>query len=302
VDEMASLRSSVFRLFTKYYLRPKFSVDKTVEEHRKAFEKASRLTFLPFGTKTELVSINGIKAEWVSVGNVSEEKIILYLHGGTYTFGSINTHRDIAARMSKYSGSKALVLDYRLAPEYPFPAAIEDSTNTFRWLIENGISPNNIAIAGDSAGGGLSLATMSILRDNGDPLPGAVVCFSPWIDLEGKGESNKANIGIDPLTNPEWWDYMAAFYVGNNDIKNPQISPIYADLKGFPPMLIQVGSDEVILDDSKRLAERALEAGVEVTLDIWEKMWHVWQLAGGLMPEGTMALQKAGEFIRKHID
>jgi len=299
---MASLRSSFFRLFTRYYLRPKFSVDKTVEEHRKALERASRLTFLPFGTKTELVSINGIKAEWVSVGNVSEEKIILFLHGGTYTFGSINTHRDIAARMSKYSGFKALVLDYRLAPEYPFPAAIEDSTNTFRWLIENGISPDNIAIAGDSAGGGLSLATMSILRDNGDPLPGAAVCFSPWIDLEGTGESNKANIGIDPLIDPEWFDNMAALYVGNNDIKNPQISPIYADLKGFPPMLIQVGSDEVILDDSKRLAERALEAGVEVTLDIWEKMWHVWQSAGGLMPEGTMALQKAGEFIRKHID
>jgi len=217
---MASLRSSVFRLFTKYYLRPKFSVDKTVEEHRKALERASRLTLLPFGTKTELVSINGIKAEWVSVGNVSEEKIILYLHGGTYTFGSINTHRDIAARMSKYSGCKALVLDYRLAPEYPFPAAVEDSTNAFRWLIEGGISPNNIAIAGDSAGGGLSVATMLILKDNGDPLPGAAVCFSPWIDLEGKGESNKVNIGIDPLISPEWFDYMAAFYVGNNDIKN----------------------------------------------------------------------------------
>jgi len=299
---MASLRSSVFRLFTKYYLRPKFSVDKTVEEHRKALERASRLTLLPFGTKTELVSINGIKAEWVSVGNVSEEKIILYLHGGTYTFGSINTHRDIAARMSKYSGCKALVLDYRLAPEYPFPAAVEDSTNAFRWLIEGGISPNNIAIAGDSAGGGLSVATMLILKDNGDPLPGAAVCFSPWIDLEGKGESNKVNIGIDPLISPEWFDYMAAFYVGNNDIKNPQISPIYADLKGFPPMLIQAGSDEVILDDSKRLAELALEAGVEVTLDIWEKMWHVWQIFGGLMPEGAMALKKAGEFIRKHVD
>ncbi len=121
-------------------------------------------------------------------------------------------------------------------------------------------------------------------------------------DLEGKGESNKANIGIDPLISPEWFDYMAAFYVGNNDIKNPQISPIYADLKGFPPMLIQAGSDEVILDDSKRLAEQALEVGVEVTLDIWENMWHVWQLSGGLMPEATMALQKAGEFVRKHID
>ncbi|MCP4373133.1 MAG: alpha/beta hydrolase [Deltaproteobacteria bacterium] len=299
---MASLRSSVFRLFTKYYLRPKFSVGKTVEEHRKAFERASRLILLPFGTNTELVSINGIKAEWVSVGNVSEEKIILFLHGGTYTFGSINTHRGIAARMSKYSGCKALVLDYRLAPEYPFPAAVEDSTNAFQWLIESGISPNNIAIVGDSAGGGLSLATMLILRDNGDPLPGAAICFSPWIDLEGKGESNKANIGIDPLISPEWFDYMAAFYVGNNDIKNPQISPIYADLKGFPPMLIQAGSDEVILDDSKRLAEQALEVGVEVTLDIWENMWHVWQLSGGLMPEATMALQKAGEFVRKHID
>lgn len=299
---MPSIRSSAFRLFTKYYLRPKFSVNKSVEEHRKVLESVSKLTLLPFGTKTELLSIDGIKAEWVSVGNVTEDKVILYLHGGAYTFGSPNTHRDIAARMSKYSGFKVLVIDYRLAPEYPYPAAIDDSTNAFQWLIKNGVPPSSIAVAGDSAGGGLAIVTMLSLRDNGYPLPGSAVCFSPWTDLEGTGESNTANIEIDPLIKPEWGDYMAAFYACDNDLKNPYISPIYADLKGLPPMLIQAGSDEVLLSDSKRLNEIALEAEVEIKLDIWEKMWHVWQFFGGMMPEGAKALKEAGDFVRKHCE
>lgn len=299
---MPSIRSSVFRLFTKYYLGPKFSVKQTVEEHRRTLENVSKLTLLPFGTKTEAVSIDGIEAEWVSVGNVKEDKAILYLHGGAYTFGSLNAYRDIAARMSKYSGFRVLTLNYRLAPEYPYPTAIEDSTNAFRWLVKIGILPNNLAVAGDSAGGGLAIVTMLSLRDNGYPLPGSAVCFSPWIDLEGKGESNTANINIDPLIKPEWLDYMAAYYVCENNLKNPYISPIYADLKGLPPMLIQVGSDEVLLSDSERFVTTAIKAGVDVKLDCWEKMWHVWQFFGGMMPEGAKALKKAGEFISKQCD
>jgi monoterpene epsilon-lactone hydrolase len=275
---MPSLRSSVFKLFVKYYLGPKFSVNRTVEEHRKALESVSKLTLLPFGTKTELVSIDGITAEWVSAGNAMEDKIILYLHGGAYTFGSINTHRDIAARLSKYSGFRVLVIDYRLAPEYPYPAAIEDSTNAFRWLIKGGISPSDIAIAGDSAGGNLAVVTMLSLRDNGDPLPGSAVCFSPWTDLEGNGESYASNIDIDPMIKPEWLKHMASFYACDNDLKNPLISPIYANLKGLPPMLIQVGSNEVLLSDSERLTTVALDAGVDVKLDLWKNMWHVWRM------------------------
>ena len=250
-------------------------MNKTFEEHRNALESLSKLTFLPSGTRTECVSFDGIKAEWVSVGKVTEDKVILYLHGGAYTFGSLNTHRDIAARMSKYSGFRVLVLDYRLAPEYPYPAAIEDATNAFHWLIKIGISPNNIAVVGDSSGGGLAIVTMLSLRDHGDQLPGSAVCFSPWTDLAGKGESKTEKNDIDPMIKPDWLDYMAAFYVCDNDLKNPFISPIYANLQGLPPILIQVGSDEVLLSDSISLKNQALKAGVEVKLDIWEKMWHV---------------------------
>jgi acetyl esterase/lipase len=295
---MPSLRSSVFRIFVKYYLGPKFSVNKSVEEHRKVLEGVSKLTLLPSGIKTKLVSIDSVKAEWVSVVNGTDDKIILYLHGGAYTFGSINTHRDIAARLSKYSGFRVLVLDYRLAPEYPYPAAIEDSTNAFRWLIKSGISPRDIAIAGDSAGGNLAVVTMLSLRDNGDPLPRSAVCFSPWIDLEGRGESSASKIDIDPMIKPEWLKYMASFYACENDLKNPLISPIYANLKNLPPILIQVGSDEVLLSDAERLATIATEAGVDVTLDSWKKMWHVWQFFGGAMPEAAKALKEAGNFIR----
>ena len=295
---MRSIRSSACRLFVKCYLAPKFKTNKTIEAHRSTMERLSKLTLLPAGTKTEPVSLDGINAEWVSTGKVPENKVILYLHGGAYTFGSSNTHREIAARMSKYSGFKVLVLNYRLAPEFPYPAAIEDSTNAFRWLVRSGISPDNIAVAGDSAGGGLAIATVISLRDNGDPLPGSVVCFSPWIDLEGKGGSDKGIIDSDPMVKPEWLDCMAALYASDNDLRDPYLSPLYADLKGLPPILIQVGSDEILLSDSRRFTDDAVKAGVEVTLDVWDKMWHVWHLFGGMMPEGARALKEAGEFIR----
>lgn len=299
---MPSIRSSACRLFVKNYLAPRFNAGKTIDDHRSALESLSKLRFLPPGTKTEPVSSDGINAEWVSVGKVAENKVILYLHGGAYTFGSSNTHRDIAARMSKYSGFKVLVLNYRLAPEFPYPAAIEDATNAFRWLVRSGISPDGVAVAGDSAGGGLAIATVISLRDNGDPLPGSVVCFSPWIDLEGNGGSDMANIANDPMLRPEWLDLMAACYACGSDLRDPYISPVHADLKGLPPILIQVGSDEILLGDSRRFSDNALTAGVEVKLDVWEKMWHVWHLFGGVMPEGARALKEAGGFIRKHCD
>ena len=297
-DIMRSIRSYACRLFVKYYLAPRFKADKTVEAHRSAMERLSKLTLLPAGTKTMPVSLDGIDAEWVSVGKVPENKAILYLHGGAYTFGSSNTHRDIAARISRYSGFKVLVSNYRLAPEFPYPAAIDDSTEAFRWLVRSGISPDSIAIAGDSAGGGLAIATVLSLREKGDPLPGSVVCFSPWIDLERKRESDIANIDNDPMMKPDWLDHMAALYACDNDLKDPYLSPVYADLKGLPPILIQVGSDEILLGDCMRFRDEALKAGVEVTLDVWEKMWHVWHFFGGMMPEGARALKEAGEFIR----
>ena len=298
---MPSLRSSVFRLFTRYYLRSGFSVNRTVEQHRKFLLRVSKLSLLPFGTKVQQLSIDGVSAEWVSGRKAQENRVVLYLHGGAYTFGSTVTHRDIAARISNASGARVLNLDYRLAPEHPHPAAVEDATNAFRWLLKQEISPKNIAIAGDSAGGGLTLATMIALRDAGDPLPAAAACIAPWTDLENTGESVKTKANVDPLLSPDWATYMANFYVNGQDPHAPTISPLYANLKGLPPIIIQVGSDEILVSDAVRFTDRAREEGVEVRLDEWDRMWHVWHFFGGKMPEADKAIVEIGEFLKTHF-
>ena len=283
-------------------MSPKFNLTSTVEEQRRAFENLAKLSILPSRTDVQPVHVGDVPAEWISVGTTSEEGAVLYLHGGAYTIGSPRTHRDIAARISKAAGVRTLLIDYCLAPEHPHPAAVQDVVMAYRWLLENGLSPHNIAIAGDSAGGGLAIAALVSLRDAGEPLPAAAVCLSPWTDLQGTGESMTTHIDADPLLTPEWLQLMAKHFVANNDPLTPLISPIHADLRDLPPLLIQVGSDEILFSDSIRLAERAREAGVETTLDVWEGMWHVWQFFAGQMPEGRHAIDEVGSFIRSHLN
>lgn len=240
-----------------------------------------------------------MSAEWISVGKTLEECTVLYLHGGAYNIGSLNTHRDLAAQISKASKIKTLLIDYRLAPEHIHPAAVEDVVIAYRWLINNGFSPKNIVIAGDSAGGGLTIAALVSLRDAYEPLPAATVCLSAWTDLELTGESITTHVHADPFLNPDWLRFMAQHYVANHDPHTPLISPIYADLSGLPPMFIQVGSDEILLSDSTRLAQHAHMSGVDTKLEIWEKMWHFF---AGKIPEGNRAINKVGEFIQNHIN
>ena len=298
---MSSLRSYAIRLVVKYWIAPKFNLTTTVKEQRAAFEGIGKLTILPFKTKIQPVTVGGVSAKWISVANVAEDCVVLYLHGGAYNIGSSNIYRDIAARISKASGAKVLLIDYRLAPEHPFPAAIEDATIAYRWLLENGFSPQNIAISGDSSGGGLTIATLVSLRDSGEALPAAAVVLSPWTDLEGTGESITKHVQADPFLTPEWLQFMAKHYIGNNSPRTALISPIYADLHDLPPILIQVGTDEILLSDSRRLAERVREAGIDTTLDVWENMWHVWHFFAGQLPEGKCAMDKIGAFIRNHL-
>jgi monoterpene epsilon-lactone hydrolase len=196
-----------------------------------------------------MMTVQGIPAEWVIAPNAVEGRVFLYLHGGAYIMGSLNTHRHLAAKLSRSTATKVLLIDYRLTPENPFPAALEDAVKSYRWLVSSGISPEQIVIGGDSAGGGLTLATLLSLRDDGDALPASVVLLSPWTDLEGTGESMESWKEVDPWLSSEATRAIPAMYIHELDPRNPLVSPIYADLGGLPPMLVHVGNDEILLDD-----------------------------------------------------
>ncbi len=298
---MASFRSKFCRILTTYLIASKFNPNMTIDEMRRGMESLTKLARLPSKTKVEKVLFNGISAEWICARGTLEDRVILYLHGGGYNIGSPNTHRELAAHISMESGAKVLLPDYRLAPEHPFPSALEDATSAYRWLLGTGLTGRNISIAGDSAGGGLSIATSISLRDAGEPSPASIACISPWTDLEMTGNSIKTHAEIDPMLNLQSLKIMASNYIGDADPRSPLISPIHADLKGISPLLIHVGSDEMLLDDSTRIAEKAKNAGVDVTLKIYDKMWHVWHFNVKLMPEARSAIEELGSFIRKHF-
>jgi len=276
------------------------AIKKRINDSRAALDQLASIAPLPKDAKLENIDVGGIPAAWVSTPEVVKDKVILYLHGGGYIEGSITSHKDLAQRISRVSKAKVLLLDYRLAPEHPFPAALEDSTRAYRWLVDTeGYLSQNIVIAGDSAGGGLTVATLVKLRDEGMTLPAAAVCLSPWTDLTLAGNSMKEKVHEDPFITPDNIMFFARLYLGQTDPKNPYASPLYANLKDLPPLCIQVGTAEVLLDDAIRLATRAKEVGVEVQLDIWEDMIHVFQAFGVLAPESQEGIEKIGEFIKK---
>jgi len=246
-----------------------------------------------------------VPAEWIRAGVTADQGhsdgALLYLHGGGYAIGSIATHRALVAELARAAGVPALVIAYRLAPEAPFPAAVEDATAAYRWLRAQGIPAARLAIAGDSAGGGLTVATLVALRDAGVPLPAAAACFSPWIDLEGLGASMQERAERDPLIQKEGLLQFAATYLAGAAPRTPLAAPLYADLAGLPPLLVQVGECETLYDDAARLTERARKSGVAVTFEPWEDMIHVWQLFAPVLPEGRDALAGAGRFIAARL-
>jgi epsilon-lactone hydrolase len=269
-----------------------------LEEFRAMFEEIA----VPAAAdiKSERVNAGGVDAEWVSAPGAASDRVVLYLHGGGYVIGSVKSHRDLMGRISRGAKARVLGLNYRLAPENPFPAAVEDSVASYRWLLAQGIKPSRIAIAGDSAGGGLTVATLVAIRDARLQVPGAGVCLSPWIDMEAIGESIKTRAQADPVVSREVLLGMAETYLHGKDPRTPLAAPLYADLKGLPPLLIQVGDAETLLDDSKRLADRAGAAGVQVKLEVWPEMIHVWQLFAGYLPEGQQAVDGINKFISDH--
>jgi len=283
------------------FVNDRATLDVPLDVQRQEWESGAALVQLPPDISIAPADAGGVPAEWVSSPAAARQQVLLYLHGGGYNAGSCVTHRDLAARLCLASGVRVLLIDYRLAPEHPFPAAVDDAVAAYRWLLAQPFWPEQIVIGGDSSGGGLALATMLWLREHAITLPAAGILISPWLDLALTGASIDSRAKIDPLVSREGLLLAAAYYLGAADPKTPLASPLYAKLHSLPPMLVQVGDDEVLLSDSTRLAEQASAAGVEVALEVWDGMWHVWQAWGAVLPEGQQAIDRIGAFIRGQL-
>jgi monoterpene epsilon-lactone hydrolase len=290
-----SLRSHVFRLLTRA-LSARMDRTSSVAELR-ALMAGTPKQPLPRGVTTRAAMADGAPVEWIEPAEVASHAVVLYLHGGGWILGWYPSHRNLVAHICEAAACRAVAVEYRLAPEHPFPAALEDCVTAYRWLVASGTKPQQIVIAGDSAGGNLVLTTLMSLRDAGDPLPAAAVCLSPMTDLAGTGES--LSRGRDALLTVESAMSMAKAYVGDQDPRSPLISPQYGDLTGLPRLLVQVGADEILLSDSLRLAEHAKAAGVDVDLAVWPGMWHVWHTLAPYLPEARQAVDAIGVFVRE---
>lgn len=269
----------------------------SIAELREEFKR--QMTKIPLGADItrEDVEVDGIPGAWFTPPGAREDAAILYLHGGGYVIGSIDTHAALTGDIARAARMRTLSIDYRLAPEHPHPAAVEDAVAAYRWLLAQGYTAENLAIAGDSAGGGLALATLIALRDADIPLPRAAAMLSPWVDLEGKGESMTTRAKVDPMITPQSVIAFGRLYGGRDNLRAPLASPLHADLHGLPPLLIHVGTAEVLLDDAVRIAERAEAAGVEVTLEVYEGMIHVFQFFATIVDEGRESIQRIGSFL-----
>jgi epsilon-lactone hydrolase len=254
------------------------------------------------GTIVETVDVDGVPSEWVRPAVVvAPDACVLYLHGGGYVIGSCNTHRALASHLAARAGMPVLVIDYRLGPEHPYPAAVDDALTAYGWLLTRGFEPDRIVVAGDSAGGGLTLATLLALRDRGLPLPALGVPISPWTDLTLSGDSMTSMADRDPMVQRPGLQRMADWYVGSADATDPLVSPLFGDPTGLPTLLIHVGEVETLRDDAVRFAARAAQAGVDVTLEVWPEMIHVWHVFGPAVPESEAGVTRVAEFIAERL-
>jgi monoterpene epsilon-lactone hydrolase len=294
---MQSVQSLAVKAFINTFRKTLFVHKTESNTVRVGFERASHITKFPRFVEKQTLQYAGLNAAWFIPDNYGKSKTILYLHGGGYVMGSVNTHRALIGRIARSSGYKALAIDYRKAPEHPYPAAVEDAANTYRQMVKDGYE--NIFIMGDSAGGGLVLALLQIIRKEKLQKAAGCVLLSPWTDLTLSGDSMKTKKHVDPMVQPHLVEIFAKRYIGTeNDVKNPLISPLYADFKGFPPIYIQVGDNETLLDDSTRLARKLNDSGIKVDIDIYPKMMHVWQYFGGILPEANKAIEQIGAFVK----
>jgi epsilon-lactone hydrolase len=279
--------------------------DRSADELRAGMEAMAGVVVPLTGTTVEAIDVGGVPCEWVRPELVAApDACVLYLHGGGYVIGSCNTHRALASHLAARSGLAVLVVDYRLAPEHPYPAAVDDALIAYEWLLAHGFEPDRVVVAGDSAGGGLTLATMLALHDRRRPLPALGVPISPWTDLTLSGESMTSMAEHDPMVTRHGLARMADWYVAGADPKAPHVSPLFADpadLAGLPPLLIHVGENETLRDDAVRFAARARDAGVDVTLEVWPEMIHVWHVFGPDVPESEAGVARIAQFIAERL-
>jgi monoterpene epsilon-lactone hydrolase len=306
---MSSFRSRVFRCMLKNRHLLKGHLKKEVITTETSLERlredvrisAAKMTKMPEGIEIRPADFPRLYAEWVIPKDAKEEQVILYYHGSGFVMGTSRDHRGLVAKFCERCKVKALTFDYRLAPEHPFPAAVEDGLAIYQWLLEKGYKPENIIVAGDSAGGCIALSDLLLLRDENIPLTCAAVLFSPCTDLMMTGKSHITKAKADPATPKGASETYMNYYIGEGDPRNPYMSPLFADLAGLPPMMIQVGEDETLLDDSIRFAEKAETAGVKVRLHVWEGMFHCFPLLAPMFPEATAAMEEVCGFIKEYI-
>ncbi len=301
---MASWQARLYSLFLRAYLKRRARGDEAafVQFARRKFDPPQFMRQpVPPYAQINAVSENGVVGEWVTARDTAAQRAIYYLHGGGYVVGSPVLYRPFNATLAKAAQAQVFALDYRLAPEHRFPAALDDAVAGYRWLLAQGVRPANTLIGGDSAGGGLTLATLVRLRAEGLPLPAAAVLLSPWTDLAGTGNSLKTNEASDAMFYADALKSFAPIYLGQASAMEALASPLYADLKGLPPLLIFVSKSEVLLDDALRITAKARAAGVSVDLQAWDDLPHVWPVAVGLLPEARAALQLIVQFVQRQL-
>jgi len=276
-----------------------YTENKSIKQLREETEESGSKILLPENTKVEKIIADGVDAEWISCGKVNTNKIFMFIHGGGYYRGSIASTRATVARISEQAGVQCLSIDYRLAPEHPFPGAIDDTYTAYNWILKQGINPQNIIVSGQSAGGGLCLALLLKIKDNKGTQPLGAVAISPWTDLSQSGNTMKTNENIDPIISKKYLDRMAGLYLKGSSFSLPLASPLFGDLSELPPILIQVGTAETMLDDSKRFYEKAKKANVDINIEIWTDMFHGWHGNAHILKDAELAIQSIGNFCKK---
>lgn len=289
-------------LFVKrlLHLNPYSWAKGSIQEQRARQEKSATWFELPREIEFDPVNIKGIQAAWLKSPH-ADDGVALYLHGGAFALGSIEIHRGLLGRFAAATRKKVLAVNYRLAPEHPYPAALEDALCVYDWLLSEGFASKRIAVAGDSAGGGLCLSMLIALRNTNRPIPACAVCLSPWVDLTLSSASICSNAGDDPILSSEILASYADFYAGEHPKDDPLISPLFADLEGLPPLQIQVGTDEILVDEACRLVSRAQTARVDANLETWQGMFHVFQMVP-FLPESRESLRLMAAFISRCLD
>lgn len=300
---MPSPQAEQLRAYFQVVMSPALQSQTSLETRRAQLEAIGTRTPLPSDVQVEEVTIDHLTGDWIRTPESLSDRVVLYLHGGGFVMGSSKAYRFFASALSRLTQSRVFVLNYRLAPEHPFPAALEDSLVAYRWLLSAAVQPKHLILIGDSAGGTLVLGTLIALRDAGISLPAGAILISPALDLTLSGASYTTNAELDIMENRDLMLEVRHMYLGERDPRSPEVSPLYANLSGLPPLLVHVGSDEVLLDDSKQVVERVHQAGGSAQLHIGDGMWHVWHVTAVRQefPEGKLALEQIRDFVQQRI-